>query len=175
MASFAMRRLAGSRLQPAMMDNLACFAPTCWAERQVGFTCCATSLEEVVIVPNRWHLRVEASGVASLWKNSAKSSCAPAYGIASHARRDRPALRKWISIAILSLEITRKMGSEVTAAITGEPERSESWRSNEDYVARGACGDPRGRKSGAGLRVANPRWPARAEGEKRFLSATRNP
>jgi hypothetical protein len=175
MDSFAMRRLAGSRLQPAMMDNLACFALTCWAESQVGFTCCATSLGEVVIVPNRWRQRVAASGVASLWRNSAKSSCTPAYGTASHARRDKPALTKWISIPTLSLEITRKRGNEATASIIGAPERSESWRSNADYVARGVRGDPRGRKSGAGLGVANPRWPARAEGEKRFRSATRNP
>ena len=175
MDSFVMRRLAGSRLQPAMMDNLDCCALTCWVESRAGFTCCATSLEEVVIVPNRWRQRVEASGVALLWRNSAKSSCAPAYGTASLARCDRPALRKWISIPTLSLEITRKMGNEATAAITGALERSESWRSNADYVAPGVRGDPRGRKPGAGLRVANPRWPARAEGEKRFRSATRNP
>ena len=157
MDSFAMRRLAGSRLPPAMMDNLACFALTCWAESQVGFTCCATSLGEGVIVPNRWHQRVAAFGVASLWRNSAKSSCTPAYGTASHARRDRPVLRKWISIPTLSLGITRKMGNEATAAITGALERSESWRSSADYVVRVARGDPRGQKSGGGPTAANPR------------------
>jgi hypothetical protein len=157
MDSFGMRQLIGSRLQPAMMDNLDCFVLTCWAESQAGFRCCATSLEEVVIVPNRWRQKVAASGVASLWRNSAKSSCAPACGIVSHARGDRHALRKWISIPTLSLEIIRKRGNEATAAITDAPERSESWQSNADYVARGVRGDPRGRKSGAGLRVANPR------------------
>ena len=49
------------------------------------------------------------------------------------------------------------------------------WQSNSDYAARGECGDPRGRKSGAGLRLTNPSFPARAEGEKRLRSATRNP
>src|ERR1019366_8083075 len=81
MDSFGMRKLIGRRLQPAMMDNLDCFVLTCWAESQAGFRCCATSVEEVVIVPNRWRQKVEASGVASLWRNSAKSSCAPACGI----------------------------------------------------------------------------------------------
>jgi len=108
-------------------------------------------------VLNRWHQKVGVSGVVSLWRNSAKSSCTPAYGTASHARRDRPALTKWISIPTLSLEITRKTGSEATAAITGALERSESWQSNADYVVRGVRGDPRGRKSGAGPRAANPR------------------
>jgi hypothetical protein len=157
MDSFATPGLAGSRLQPPMMDNLDCFALTCWVESRAGFTCCATSLEEVVIVPNRWHQKVAASGVASPWRNSAKSSCAPVYGTASHAGRDRPALTKWISTPTLSLEITRKMGNETTGAITGALERSGSWQSNADYVARGARGDPRGRKSGAGPRVVNPR------------------
>jgi hypothetical protein len=66
-------------------------------------------------------------------------------------------LRKWISMPTLSLETTRKKGNEATAAITGALARSESWRSNADYVVRGVRGDPRGRKSGAGPRVANPR------------------
>src|ERR1019366_4629226 len=57
----------------------------------------------------------------------------------------------------LALEKLRKRGNEATAAITDAPERSESWQSNADYVARGVRGDPRGRKSGAGPRVANPR------------------
>ena len=29
-----------------MIDNLDCFALTCWVESRAGFTCCATSLEE---------------------------------------------------------------------------------------------------------------------------------
>jgi hypothetical protein len=152
-----MRRLASSRLQPAMMDNLDCFALTCWVESRAGFTCCATSLEVVVIVPNCWRQKVEASGGASLWRNSAKSSYGPAYGTPNHARRNRPALMKWISMPTLNLEITRKKDNEATAATGCAPERSESWQSNADYVARGVRGDPRGRKSGAGPRVANPR------------------
>ena len=157
MDSFAMRRLTGSRLPPTMMDNLDCCALTCWVESQAGFRCCATSSAGVAVVPNRWWQKVEASGVASRWRNSVKSSCTPAYGTVSHARRDRPALRRRISIPTLSLETTRKRGNEATAAITDAPERSESWQSNADYVARGVRGDPRGRKSGAGPRVANPR------------------
>ena len=170
-----MRRLGGSRLQPAMLDNLDCFALTCWVESRAGFTCCATSLEEVVIVPNRWHQKVEASGVASLWRNSAKSSCALMRGTPNHAPRSRPALMKSISIPTLSSAMIRRRGSEAIAATTGVREPGESLRSSVDYVAPGVRGDPRGRKCGVGPRAANPRWPARAEGEKRFRSATRNP
>jgi len=105
-----------------MMDNSDCFALTCLAESLAGFTCCATSLEEVVIVPKRWRQKVEESGAASLWRNSAKSSCVPAYGAASHARRDRPALTKLISMPTLSPETTRRKGSEAVAAATGARE-----------------------------------------------------
>jgi len=66
-------------------------------------------------------------------------------------------------------------GSEgVAPAVAGQGSFSTS-QSNSDYAARGERGDPRGRKSGSGPGAANPRWPARAQGEKRFRSATRNP
>src|SRR5437660_8355984 len=48
-------------------------------------------------------------------------------------------------------------------------------RSNSDYAALGERGDPRGGNFGAGPGATNPRWPMRAEGEKRLRSATRNP
>ena len=55
----------------------------------------------------------------------------------------------------------------------------QSWssasRSSWDYAARDEFGDPRGRKSGVGWQLVNASFPARAEGEKRLLSATRNP
>ncbi len=81
---------------------------------------------------------------------------------------------KSILISTLSPAMNRKRGSEAIDAVTGVRERSEALQSSTDYVARDVLGDPRGRKSGAGM-AANPRWPARAEGEKRFRSATRNP
>ena len=34
---------------------------------------------------------------------------------------------------------------------------SSVWQSNLDYAVLGECGDPRGRKSGAGPGVMNPR------------------
>jgi hypothetical protein len=108
-------------------------------------------------------------------EKSAKSSCVLTRGTPSHAPRSRPALMKSISTQTLSPAMIRKRGSEAIAAATGAPERCVASRSSRDYVARGVRGDPRGRKSGAGPRAANLRWPARAEGEKRFLSATRNP
>jgi len=75
----------------------------------------------------------------------------------------------------LSPETIRRMDSEATAAATSAPERCEVSQLSADYVARDVRGDPRGRKSGAGMEAMNPRRPARAEGEKRFRSATRNP
>lgn len=126
-------------------------------------------------MPSRWPKKAGASGVVSRWRNSAKSSCIWAHGTQSHAPNGRPALMKSISISTLSSEGTRKRGSEVTAALTDVPERSVASQSSADYVARDERGDPRGRKSGVGLGTTNLRWPARAEGEKRFRSATRNP
>jgi hypothetical protein len=126
-------------------------------------------------VPSHWPQKAGASGVALRWRNSAKWSCGWAHGIQSHAPNGRPALIKSISISALNSEGTHKTGSEVTAALTDAPERSVMSQSIGDYVARGERGDPRGRKSGVGLGTANRRWPARAEGEKRFRSATRNP
>jgi hypothetical protein len=52
--------------------------------------------------------------------------------------------------------------------------RSAGWRWRLDYAARGER-EPRGRKSGGRSGAGSPRSPLRAEGEKRFRSATRNP
>ena len=84
-------------------------------------------------------------------------------------------MMKSISIPALSPERIRRRGSEAIAAVTDAPERNATSQSNADYVALDERGDPRGRKSGAGPGAKNPRCPARAEGEKRFRSATRNP
>jgi len=140
-----------------MMDNPDCSALMLGAESQADGTCSAISLEEVVIVPRRWPKRAGVSGVASRWRNSAKSSCARAHGTLSQARNGRPVLMKLISIPTLSPERIRKRGSEATAAGSGAPERCASWQSIADYVVRGVRGDPRGRKSGAGLEATNPR------------------
>ena len=63
---------------------------------------------------------------------------------------------------------------EVAQATVGQGSFSES-RWNSDYAARDERGEPRGRKSDAGPGATSPVLPARAEGEKRFRSATRNP
>jgi hypothetical protein len=175
MRSSATQQLAGCRWRPPMMDNPGSFALMSGAESQAGGTSCAISSEEVATVPSRWPQKAEASGVVSQWRNSAKSSCGWAHGTQSHAPIGRPALMISISIPTLSSEMTRTRGSEVTAAPTDAPERSVASQSSADYVARGERGDPRGRKFGVGLGTTNLRWPARAEGEKRLRSATRNP
>jgi hypothetical protein len=114
-------------------------------------------------------------GVAWLWRNSAKWSYARTHGRPSHGPSGRPVLMQSILTPTLSPEMIRKMGSEAIAAARGVPERCEGSQSSADYVARGVRDDPRGRKFGMDAGTTNLRWPARAEGEKRFRSATRNP
>ena len=58
-----------------MMDSLGCFALMLGGESQAACMSSAISLEEVVIVSNRWPQKVGVFGVAWLWRNSAKSSC----------------------------------------------------------------------------------------------------
>jgi hypothetical protein len=155
----AMQQLAGSRWPLSMMDN-----HVLWYQFAGGSKSVESRPQKAGV-----------SGVASPWRNSAKLSCVWAHSIQSRASNARPALMKSISISTLNSEGARKRGSEVTAALTDAPERSVKSQSSADYVARGERGDPRGRKSGGGLETTNLRWPARAEGEKRFRSATRNP
>jgi hypothetical protein len=66
-------------------------------------------------------------------------------------------LMKSISIPTLSPAMIRRRDSEAIAAVTGVREQGEWLRSSVDYVARDVLGDPRGRKSGAGLGATNPR------------------
>jgi hypothetical protein len=79
-----------------------------------------------------------------------------------------------IDAEIMSSAIHKKDTEEV-ARVAVEQGSFSRLQWNSDYAARGERGDPRGRKSGAGPGATNPRWPARAEGEKRLRSATRNP
>ena len=57
----------------------------------------------------------------------------------------------------LSAAKTHNKGNEAIAALTGAPRQFGVLRSSGDYAARGVRGDPRGRKSGAGLGATNPR------------------
>jgi hypothetical protein len=82
---------------------------------------------------------------------------------------------KSISMPTFSPEAIHKKGNEATGAAISAPKECASLRSSVGYDAQGVRGDPRGRKFGAGPAATNPRCPTRAEGEKRFRSATRNP
>ena|SRR5215831_5556331 len=86
-----------------------------------------------------------------------------------------PAWLKRISRRKIIPSAIHRKDIEGVARVGTGPGSSSVWQSNGDYAARGEPGDPRGRKSGAGPGATNPRWPARAEGEKRLRSATRNP
>ena len=140
-----------------MMDNLDCFALMLGGESQAAYMSSAISSEEVVIVSSRWPQKVGVFGVAWLWRNSAKSSCALTRGTPSHAPRGKLASMKSISTPTLSPAMIRKRGSEAIAAVTDVRERGESLRSTADYVAQDVLGDPRGRKSGAVPGATNPR------------------
>jgi len=86
-----------------------------------------------------------------------------------------PVLSTRILTPRISQSATHKRGSEaVERAEAGQSLFSKS-QSSSDYAARGGRGEPRGRKPGGGEGADNLTWPARAEGEKRFRSLTRNP
>src|SRR5947209_7153480 len=74
-----------------------------------------------------------------------------------------------------TLAVIHRTGNEVVAASVDARSLCGEWRSSSDYAVRGERGEPRGRKFGGGSGADSPTWPARAEGEKRFRSATRNP
>jgi hypothetical protein len=116
MNSSVMRRLAGSRWQPPMMDNRGCFALMLEVESPAACMSSAISLEEVAIVSSRWPQKVGGFGVAWLWRNSAKSSCALTRGTPSHAPRGKPASMKSISTPTFSRKKIRSRGSEAVAA-----------------------------------------------------------
>src|SRR5712691_1131682 len=75
---------------------------------------------------------------------------------------------------VISGELHKKDNWRVVEA---EPGRwfVGAWQSTRDYAARGEPGDPRGRNRVGISGMDSPSRPARAEGEKRFRSATRNP
>ena len=147
-----------------------------WAgTRKVGLARSAISLGEAAAAACGWGQRESAAGAASRWTNSAKSSSGRVPGEPSHDPAGKAASRESASMPMLSAGTIRNKGSEVTVAATGAPGQCATSRSNADYAARGARGDPRGRNSGAGPGAENPRLPMRAEGKKRFRSATRNP
>ena len=140
-----------------MRANPDCFARMWEAGRKADATSSVISSGEGAIVSSRYLQRARVCGVASLWRDSVKLSYTRVIGTPNHDPRDRLALMRWILISTLSLQTIRKKGSEAVGAVTGAPERGARSQSSEDYAARGGRGDPRGRKSGAGLGATNPR------------------
>ena len=68
----------------------------------------------------------------------------------------------------------RNKDSEEVVAPENAQSRFGSWRWSTDYAAPVERA-PLGWKSGGGPGADSPRFPTRAEGEKRFRSAIRNP
>jgi hypothetical protein len=174
MLCFAWRPLGGSQWRQSTMACSGCFVRMCWGGNQAAGMYSATSLVERVTAA-RFGRKGEASGAVWRWRNSVRQSCVRSHGTPNHDLRARPVSIESISTPTLNPERIRSRGSEVVASARRAPEPCGASQSSVDYVALGGPGDPRGRKSGAGPRAANPRYPARAEGEKRFRSATRNP
>jgi hypothetical protein len=125
---------------------------------------------------------LEAAGSPANWRcialeNSAEWNCWTAPGKPGPTiPAPRRALRKsmWM-LRISRSSRLRRRDSKATDRAVGGRWRSAKWRSSRDYGVRAGRGEPRGRKSGGGWAADNPRLLMRAEGEKRFRSATRNP
>lgn len=141
-----------------------------------GFVCCAISTLARVAVDWKRSAR-QPTGAVWRWRNSAEWSCSKVHGKPPPTiPARRPASRKWTWTRKISLPGSRRRrGSEIAAQEVGGRGQSATWRSSADYAVRDGRGDPRGRKSGGGSGADSPTWPARAEGEKRFRSAIRNP
>jgi hypothetical protein len=73
-----------------MMGNRDCFALMLGDESPADGMSSATCLEEAVIVLRRWPRAAVVAGVASQWRNSAKSNYTKANGIRSHAHAGKP-------------------------------------------------------------------------------------
>ena len=120
----------------------------------------------------RWSIRLEGGATVGLpvvaaeggvWRSLAVEKLsnvdlrADVWRSGGHASGGKPASMRSIPTGTLNPETTRRTDSRAVAAAAGAPERCAMSRSNADYAARGVRGDPRGRKSGAGPAVANPR------------------
>ena len=177
---YELLRLAATRRQPVAaiyhdLPRLLC--PHVLGRGKDGhLRASAIRLEATVAVACGRAPMDSAAGAASRWTNSAKSSCRTAIGEPNLTPAGRVVSSKSISMPMFSRSGNHKTGSEPVAVAASVPVRCEASRWNADYAARAVFGDdPRGRKSGAVSGATNPRWPARAEGEKRFRSAMRNP
>jgi hypothetical protein len=159
MTSSTLRLLADGRWAQPMMAYVGCFVPMCWVlGRKSGrlhmfcYQFGGGSHSGLPTVPDEW-----VSGAVSLWRNSVKSSYAQMGSTPSHAPRGKPASMKSSLMPTLSPVTSRNKGIEIVAVLTGAPAQCVASRSSADYAARDGPGDPRGRKSGAGLPAANPR------------------
>src|SRR2546423_9537528 len=99
-----------------MMENLDFFALMLGDKSQAVCMSSAISLEEVVIVSSGWPQKVGVFGVAWLWRNSVKLSCARTHGTPRHVPRGKLASMKSISTPMLSI---RSRGTEAVAAAIG--------------------------------------------------------
>src|SRR5262245_43127001 len=157
---YAPLRSAAIRRQPvaAVYDGqprLLC--PHVEAGRKADGTSCVINSAGGVIRSSRFSQRAWVYGVASLWRDSARSSCTRVIGTPRHVPGSKPALMMSISRWKLSLRKIRSRGNKAVGVVTGVPESCVASQSIVDYAAPDVRGDPRGRKSGAGLRKTNPR------------------
>jgi hypothetical protein len=96
-------------------------------------------------------------GAALWWRNSVELSCNLGYGTRRHDRIDKLVLRRSNSTPTLRAAKIHSKDNEAIAALASAPSSYGVWRSSGDYAALGVFGDPRGRNSGTGLGVTNPR------------------
>src|SRR5580658_6073210 len=121
---YELLRYAAAHRQPVAatydgQPRLLC--PHVGGESQAACRSSAISSEEVVIVSSLWPQRIGVFGVAWLWRNSVKSSCALARGTPSHAPPIRLASMQSISTPTLSRKKIHSRGSAAVAAAIGVP------------------------------------------------------
>ena len=117
----------------------------------------------------------DPTGVVWPWTSFRGSNCSRTVGTRRPTTLARkPASRKSSWMSRISQKRRHKKGSEGVGQAGSVQSRCESWRWSAGYAARDGR-DPRGRKSGSRCGADSSRFPMRAEGEKRFRSAIRNP
>ena len=106
---------------PYMTDSAECFVRMLGDGKKAVATSFVISLAGEATVSSHFRQRARVYGVASRWRNSAKSSCMRVIGTPNHDPSGRPVLMRWILISTLSQEAIRKADSEAVPVVSGAP------------------------------------------------------
>src|ERR1043166_5787124 len=104
-----------------MTGSQECFVRMGGVGRKAGATSFFINLAGKATVWSRFRQRARAYGVASEWRDSAKSSCTWVIGTPNHDPSGRPVLMRSILISTLSQETIRKTDTEAVPVVSGAP------------------------------------------------------